>query len=364
MSTQPRILITPRVESLAFASTSTARASHPSTLAELADDAAGGHVGQRMTLGRVTGTGAYAWYYWPSNARHLVVRASVSARGTYSTGHAVALALTATDGTHTAATAADGIPDDIGGSGSTLLFPAVGAETLPRAQSLAHYEWTISVEALASVLTAGDEWRVDVAVTCDATVYLEHLQIEELPRWLVDDAESYGQLPQVYLPRGLVVDGTPLGLPRLGETLRAAYFGSLRTYHAMTRARATPWSTTSSTWTTLAQDVEPGTGPVSYAARGRRLRSGTDVRVRWRVRYRITGASVGDVAQLRLVTGASGSPYAATLTDVSGLWTDLRTKTAYLKTSGVDRFDALHWQARTDAGTLQLHARTVVDHPL
>lgn len=362
MTTTPRILITPRVESQAYASTVTAHATHPAVLAELADDAAGGHPSQRATLTRTTG-GTFAFYYTRSAARHLVVRASVSAKGTYNPAHAVTIALTFDDGAGHTVAASPQIPDGLTATAS--LTPVTGSASLARANTVAHYEWVLSVTAIAAVLVGGNDWRIDAVVTCGGTTYLEHFQIEELPRWLVDDAETYGQVPGVYLPRGLVVDGDPLGLQRIGATLREAYFNGLRCYHAMARPTSSPWSTSSTTYATLDHDLEPGTGPIVHVMRPRRMRGATECRVRARLRYRtVAMGAPGDKAFVRLHTGSASSPFTASLSNTSGAWTDATVLVGYLKTTSADRLEALHWQAKVDSGSVELCTRYVLDYPV
>ena len=89
------------------------------------------------------------------------------------------------------------------------------------------------------------------------------------------------------------------------------------------------------------------------------MRGTTAARVRLFARYRITGASPGDKGYLRLTTGAGA--YADVLTDVSGAWVDAAPLTAYLSTTGGT--DTLAFDAKRDAGTLEVSARLVVDDP-
>ena len=135
---------------------------------------------------------------------------------------------------------------------------------------------------------------------------------------------------------------------------------SRRTYHASSIDEATPWTTTSGSYATLTGDAEPGGAAIKSVVRGRRMRAGTDCRVRFRVRYKTTGGGDGSI---RLHTGGS-SPYTLSLPDTGGAWADSDLGVGYLKTSATDLLDTLWWDAKTTAGTLSVSARCVWDHPL
>lgn len=362
MTSRSRLLVTPAIEAQTFASRATARASHPFTLAELVDDAASGHCGQRWTLSR-KGSGTYHGFYESSStAEWLIVRASVSRKGTWTYGAGAELVLTATDGTHTASSLADGIPDGL--RGGVVHTPSPDALSFPRSRTVGTVRWAINLATLRGVLTSSTTWRFKLVATVGATAYLEHFQIEEAPRLIVDTAEAFGQLPLDYLPRGVIQDGAT-GLQRLGVTLEHAFDKSLRTYHSACRPEASPWSTTSAVYAPLAQDTEPGGVAISHVVRGRKMRGTQDCRVRLHLRYRTVGMTlITDKAFVRLYTGGSGSPYTATLTDTAGAWTDATPLTAYIKTSAGDYLDSLHFGAKTDSGTLEVSARTILDYPV
>jgi hypothetical protein len=361
MTTEPRILFTPRVESQAFASGTTARAHHGYVLAELVNDATGGHPGQRFGIGQRTAGGTYHWFYRRTTvARHLVVRAVVATNGgTYTAGHGAVLTLTVTDGTNTVSTTPT-IPPGLDG-GDT--WQPINTTAL-RTETFAHYEWTMSLDALAATLTASDNWRVKLVATVGATAFLESFQAEELPRWLVDTADSYGQIPTDYLPRGVIRDGAT-GLQRIWATARVGYTDALRTYHAQVRPEADPWSSTSTAaYEPLGGDIESGTTPITYVCRPRRMRGTTRCKVRWRLRYRTVGmSSVSHTASVQLLTGHASSPFAVTLADTAGTWTDTAAQTAYLITDGTDRLDTISFLAKTQSGTLEVSSRWVADDP-
>lgn len=357
MTTQPRLLVTPSLDAQTFASRTTARSSHPFTLAELSNDAAGGHPAQRWALSR---KGSGTWHtFWESSsvATWLLVRAVVSIKGAGSLSDTTTLTLTATDGTSTATTQAHGIPDGLRGD-STILLP-IGARSAPRAEVLTTRLWAVSLAELRAVLSAATLWRFKLVGVVGTAHYLESFTIEEASRFAIDTADTYGQLPQSYLPRGLVVDGDPGGLTRIGATLEAAFDLSRRTYHASSIDEATPWTTSATSYATLSGDAEPGGAAIQSVVRGRRMRVGTDCRVRFRVRYKTTA---GQTASIRLHTGVA--TYTLALGDTSGAWADSDVEVAYLKTSGVGYLDTIYWSAKCTGGTLSVSARTVWDHPL
>lgn len=357
MTVQSRALVTPVLDLQAFASRATARSVHAFTLAELADDAASGHPGQRWTLSRRESGTFHGFYESDTTAAWLVVRAVLTVKGGPNPADVSTLALTIDDGTTVANTLADGIPDGLRADRSFHIPPLTAARR--RHEVLNGHRWVLSLATLRSVLSASTRWRFSLAATIATSHYLESFAIEEVSRFAVDTADSYGQLPQSYLPRGVVQDGDPGGLPRIGATLEAAFDQSRRTYHASSIDEATPWTTTSTSYATLTGDAEPGGAALSYVTRGRRMRGATDCRVRFRVRYKTTA---GQTASIRLHTGVS--TYTLALGDTSGAWADSDLAVGYLKTSGVGYLDAISWDAKTTAGTLSVSARGVWDHPL
>lgn len=368
MTARPRSLGAPVLDLQAFASRATARSAHAFTLADLADEAAGGHLSQRFALSRVE-SGTFSWFYESdSAARFLVVRAATSLKGVvWSASVGATLALTVTDGTNVANTLVEGIPDGLRADVSLLVPPPQGLDpiyslTALRMSSAGRGRWVLDLDTLRGVISAGSRWRFQL-VTAATTAYVESFVVEEVPRFLVDTADDYGQFPEDYLPRAYVVDGDR-GLARIAATLEAAYDLSLATYHAMAVDPATPWSTTSTSFAALSGDAEPGGAPVQYANRPRVLRGSTRDRVRFALRYRTVGmATPADVATVRLNTGATGSPFDATLPDTAGVWTDCASKTAYLDVTDPSRLDTITWEAKTESGTLEVVARTVWRYP-
>jgi len=356
----PRIIPgTPRLDASTFAVGHTAQGSHGFALADLADDAAVGHPSQRITLPRTTGATFHGWYTATDVvrlARVTVVSAWRGAAGTWVAGDGVRVELSATDGTATVSSSSTLIPPQFRPTPDTMQ-PAYPAST--RVSSAAAHSVVWDVGALAATLDRSLPWRFTFTVTCDATAVCEAVTVEELPRWIVDDALAAGIIPTHYQPRAIIDAGTQ-SFARINTTTRWAYYHTPRTFHCGSPGETDPYVTTSTSYTSLGGDTDDGAARVwtvrPYILRGA---SSTGCRAQWTVRYRITGASSGDKAYVRLTTGAG--TYTLTLADVSGAWTDASPATAYLSTASTK--DTLAFTAKVDAGTLSLSARQVWSYP-
>lgn len=358
MSRRPLTLLCPVVDPGAFATARTARAAHAVTLARLALDAAGGHPSQRITIPRTTGGTYHAFYQAADGRRYLAVRATLARRGAYTSGDGVTIALAITDGTTTVAATDPEIPEGLDGTTDHQLG-ALASTSLSRWTTATHLEWWLSVDDLldAGLLTSA-RWRLTFTITCDATIAVEVLSVEEVPRFSVDETEPFGQHADTdFLPRG-VIDS--YRLPRINATLRWAYVHGRRTYHQSVRPEADPWTVTSATWASIPGDSESAGVPRVYRVRPLEVRGAAadGTRVRVRVRYKTSGAADG---YIRLTTGGSAAPYAITLPGTSGAWADSAEVNGYLDTSGDT--DDLTWESKVDGGTLSLCTRWVGDDP-
>lgn len=359
MTTAPRTLTTPALEAQTFAIRRTARASHPHALADLANDAAGGHPAQRATITRTTG-GTFQLFYQPTTvARFLRVTAVVAQNGSsYTAGHAATLDLSVRDGTSTVASSDASIPyglkADVGHRPAAvgLFWTVSGANELT---------WWLDVDELvAAGLDASLLWRLTVVVACDATVAVELVQVEEAPRMLVDTAEAWGQIPTDYQPRGLIQDGAN-GLQRIGTTARVARVEGIRTYHALVVPESAPWTITSTSFAAWPGDTESAGVARKWIVRARKIRgTASECRARYVIRYRTAGMAGADKATVRLHTGSAGTPYDLDLTDLTGAWTTSSAKTVYLPVSGDT---TLYWEAKVTAGSCEIVARPVYDYP-
>lgn len=347
------IQATPRLELRTTAARLTAQASHAAALAALTNDAALGHHGQRSTVTRTLG-GVFHSFYQPGITRWLRVTIAVAFRGLTWAGDGVTVALSITDGINTVLASDTRLPAAL--RGLDALLP--GGTNPNRMSSLRTAVVLVDVATLFSTLDVTAVWRLTWTVTVGATTVCEGITCEELPRLVVDDTSDAGVLTTFASPRAPILAGDAT-FRRVETSLAWAYDHVLHTYHAATPGEADPFVTTSGTYAPMGQDSDDGAERV-HCVRPRIVRGpSVTARVRWRCRYRITGASMGDLGFLRLVTGAG--TYVLTLTDVSGSWTDSPVETAYLLTSSAK--DTLRFRAKVDAGTLEVSARTVWDHP-
>lgn len=349
-------LRTPYVDLATFANTLTARASHAQALALLVSDAAGGHPRQRAVIDRTTG-GTYHVMLARGVARWILVRIAVAHDGTYTGTDRVDLELTLSDGTTTITSADSRVPDGL--KADTDMAPPVVVAT-GRLDVLATRAWVIDLAAFETGGTSlsGNRWTLTFDVTRSGTNTLcESLTVEELPRWVIDDADDYGALPELYLQRGIIVDSAT-GVQRLGDTHEFAYTHGVRTYHQMVRDEADPWQITSASSVSWPGDEESAGVGRKYSCRARTMRGATDPQIAFRVRYRITGASGSDAGEVTL-SWPTGSASLA-LTDISGSWAEAEG-TATLDATTPEQ--QITWKGRVDAGTLEICARTVFDDP-
>jgi hypothetical protein len=361
MSTAARTLTTPRIEARQFAVQVTARAAHVATLAELANDAAGGRPSQRMTLPRTTVSSTYTTYWIPTTVpRFLRITALFTASVAGIFNGATLKLSSIDDGTasvpYSDAAIADGLKADVSYiSGYSTAAPS-------RLGDGARVVWYLDLDTLSSTLDiTAAWWRFVWNVTVTSPAELEHLTVDELPRFLVDTAETFGQIPSAdYRPRGLVIDGAA-GLQRLWPTIRTGHMSGLRTYHAMARRDVDAWLVTATAPATFGGSDEESAGVAAlYRVRPRAMRPGVDTRVRFFLRYKLTGASSGNTATVTLTTGAGA--YSVTLSDVSGSWAESAVTTAYLLAGDED---TIAWTAKVSNGASTLHivSRVVVDDP-
>lgn len=361
MTTDARTLTTPRIEARTTAVQVTARSGHAATLAELANDAAGGHPSQRMTLPRTVASGTYATYWIPTAVpRFLRVTALFTSSAVAGFAGALLKLSSVDDGTASVPYSDAAIADGLKGDVPYVSGYSTGAPS--RLGDGARIVWYLDLDALDATLDlTAPWWRFVWNVTVTSPAELEHLTVDELPRFLVDTSEAFGQIPSTdYRPRGLVIDGAG-GLQRLWPTIRTGHMSGLRTYHAMCRRDVDAWLCTSTSFATLGGSDEESAGVAAlYRVRPRAMRPGVDTRVRYVLRYKLVGASPGDTATVRLTTGAG--TYDATLSDASGSWAESSVTTAYLL-AGTE--DTIAWTAKVSNGasTLHLVSRVVVDYP-
>lgn len=343
MTTRPRDLTTPALYSQTRPSRGTAQASQSSALAELANDAAGGHPAQRATVLRTVG-GTYHCYIWPdTTAIYYAVRVTASWR-TAPVFNASSVTLAVTDGTTTVGPGASVyLPRN-------LLAPIHPGVSGARLDDFETREVFVQRDSLiAAGLSPSVPWRFTFVVTTVAT-YVEAIEIAEVSRFATDTADTYGADPDYYQPRSIIDDN----VVAIGATLEAAHDLQRRTYHAVSLDEGAHDDVTSGTYAPIPGSQLESAGVASRWQVRPRLMGGVP-EVQFGVRYRTTGAHTGGV---RITTGAG--TYTLTLPTTSGAWVDDFTGVGYLAQTTTDE---IYWEAFSSAGTLHIASYWIVETP-
>lgn len=343
MTTRPRDLTTPALYSQTRPSRGTAQASQSSALAELANDAAGGHPAQRATVLRTVG-GTYHCYIWPdTTAIYYAVRVTASWR-TAPVFNASSVTLAVTDGTTTVGPGASVyLPRN-------LLAPIHPGVSGARLDDFETREVFVQRDSLiAAGLSPSVPWRFTFVVTTVAT-YVEAIEIAEVSRFATDTADTYGADPDYYQPRSIIDDN----VVAIGATLEAAHDLQRRTYHAVSLDEGAHDDVTSGTYAPIPGSQLESAGVASRWQVRPRLMGGVP-EVQFGVRYRTTGAHTGGV---RITTGAG--TYTLTLPTTSGAWVDDFTGVGYLAQTTTDE---IYWEAFSSAGSLSITSYWIVETP-
>ena len=343
MTTRPRDLTTPALYSQTRPSRGTAQASQSSALAELANDAAGGHPAQRATVLRTVG-GTYHCYIWPdTTAIYYAVRVTASWR-TAPVFNASSVTLAVTDGTTTVGPGASVyLPRN-------LLAPIHPGVSGARLDDFETREVFVQRDSLiAAGLSPSVPWRFTFVVTTVAT-YVEAIEIAEVSRFATDTADTYGADPDYYQPRSIIDDN----VVAIGATLEAAHDLQRRTYHAVSLDEGAHDDVTSSTYAPIPGSQLESAGVASRWQVRPRLMGGVPT-VQFGVRYRTTGAHTGGV---QITTGAG--TYSITLPTTGGAWVDNFTGVGYLAQAATDE---IHWDAFSSAGSLSIASYWIVETP-
>lgn len=343
MTTRSRDLTTPALYSQTRPSRGTAQASQSSALADLANDAAGGHPAQRATVLRTVG-GTYHCYIWPdTTAIYYAVRVTASWK-TAPVFNASTVTLAVTDGTTTVGPGASPyLPRDI----LLPISPGVSGARLDDFTTVTVYVQRDSL--VAAGLSLAVPWRFTFVVTTVAT-YVEAIEIAEVSRFATDTADTYGADPDYYQPRSIIDDN----VVAIGATLEAAHDLQRRTYHALSLDEGTHDNVTSGTYAPIPGSQLESAGVATQWQVRPRLMGGVPT-VQFGVRYRTTGAYTGGV---RITTGAG--TYSLALPTTTGAWADLFTGVGYLAQAATDE---IHWDAFSSAGTLSITSYWIVETP-
>lgn len=343
MTTRSRDLTTPALFSQTRPSRGTAQASQSSALAEIANDAAGGHPAQRATVLRTVG-GTYHCYIWPdTTAIYYAVRATASWR-TAPVFNAASVTLAVTDGTTTVGPGASVyLPRN-------LLAPIHPGVSGARLDDFETREVFVQRDSLvAAGLSPSVPWRFTFVVTTVAT-YVEAIEIAEVSRFATDTADTYGANPDYYQPRSIIDDN----VVAIGATLEAAHDLQRRTYHAVSLDDGAHDDVTSGTYAPIPGSQLESAGVASRWQVRPRLMGGVP-EVQFGVRYRTTGAHTGGV---RITTGAG--TYTLALAATGGAWVDDFTGVGYLAQATTDE---IYWEAFSSAGTMHITSYWIVETP-
>lgn len=215
-------------------------------------------------------------------------------------------------------------------------------------------EGYLDLDALAGTLS-DPSWSLEFAVAAPTgtTSTIDLIEVFEMPRAIVDSADTYGMLSGAVMPgRPLVAgDVTEDGIARLRQTLTGARLAQ-RTYVQEcfgpddTTATLVP-RTTSATYAALSELDEGGGVAVSWVFRVRTVAgaSGGEV-ARARFRYLVSG---GGTAYVRTTTGIS--TYDTTgLTSATWAWSDWVAVS--LKANATGHLETVSFKGKTSAGTL------------
>ena len=343
MTTRHRDLTTPVLYSQTRPSRGTAQASQSAALAELANDAAGGHPAQRATVLRTIG-GTFHCFIWPdTTAIYYAVRVTASWK-TAPVFNASTVTLAVTDGTTTVGPGASPyLPRDL----LAPISPGVSGARLDDFTTRTVYVQRDSL--VAAGLSPSVPWRFTFVVSTVAT-YVEAIEIAEVSRFATDTADTYGADPDYYQPRSIIDDN----VVSIGATLEAAYDLQRRTYHAVSLDEAAPDSVTATSYAPIPGSQLESAGVATLWEVRPRLMGGVPT-VQFGVRYRTTGAHTGGV---RITTGAG--TYSITLPTTGGAWVDDFTGVGYLAQAATDE---IHWDAFSSAGTLSIASYWIVETP-
>lgn len=362
MTTENRSPSCPALDAQTFATRFTARSAHARALAAVVNSAALDHPSQRCTITRTTG-GVYRTLYQPSElVRYLQIRLTVARVGTYTAGHGVRITLSVTDGAVTVSTTPQ-IHAELDASPATTEYG--GGLVSARLGEMGAARWYLDVRGLvAAGLNASAVWTLKWSITCDATAAVEMLQVEEVTRFSVDTADGGGALIGDYLTRRAIKGGAR-AVERLEATARRGYLYSLRAYHHVAAPEAAPATISGSTsFVSVPSPWADGAGAeAEWEVRPRRIKTTSDeCPIRFGCWYATAGAFG---ATLRLLTGASGSPFDLTLPGTSGAIALVTTGAGFLDTSASPMRDTLRWQAKVGnvAEDLDLFTLWAVDAP-
>jgi hypothetical protein len=285
-------------------------------------------------------------------------------------GDQLSVSLTVDDGTLTVGPVNAKIPIAFQGNAIPLSLAAVF--TNPAGMTLGGEGWidiSTSSTGLANVLTASDDWTFTftIARPVGTVAYVDRIEGGEIPAGLVSDIEALGATVGPLNPGNPITAGSAAasgnGWERIMATLQGAIAAPVEylTLAWMADITATIPKTSSAAFAALTNFSESAGVPIVFRVRVRPMTvvappgTAAGEAARFRVLYWVAG---GGTAQVRVNTGATGSPYAATgLTGAA--WTWSAWTACALPTDGTDQVARLTFEAKTSAGTVYLAAVVV-----
>lgn len=273
-------------------------------------------------------------------------------------GDSLSVELTITDALGNSVGPSDSrIPQYFRGEARSYIEWSTGHPGLPDAGG----SGILDLDALAVDLV-DPSWSFEfvVARPTGTLLFVDLIHMRELARSIVDTSETYGCDPADYQPGQPIAAGSvsTLGTERLAKTIEGAIAATpdVLVLGWVDDTSATIPKTTSATYAALTNLTQSGTTPMRWRVPVRPMLvaappgDATGETGRWRVRYSVSGGGTADV---QLLTGSSGSPYAITgLT--GGTWQWSAWQDCRLPTDATDQIAALSLKARTSAGTVYI----------
>lgn len=333
--TSPRIAIPP---------TAAEMLQHADCVNGAALDDMAGHFGTSPILD----SGTWSWSYTRTpQARYLCLRAIIAATApvTAPGTDTVTLDVTLSDGTNSLTSSSAVIPR--GFKGETHLCPT---NYLGAGHDGLHITGWIGLDDADDTLTASSDWIVTVVVTLVGGAQVQVVHGWEAPCFVIDDAVSgRGTLLGTFGRDAEIVD-TPSGTEALVDTDDAAV-------RAQRTIMSTAWRQQIADSTETPNCTATSYGAISLLDEGgaacalrtfaRALPDPTtgEVPIRFRVLYRFSGGAGTETGNVRLATGAAGSPWATSALGYTTSW----TWSPWIDAAHLSGADTCTWTARVSA---------------
>lgn len=260
------------------------------------------------------------------------------------------------------------IPMAFQGTAHPVTLSLASIFTNPAGMTLGGEGW-LDLAALSApgVLDNSDDWTFTFTITrpVGTVAVVDRIEGFEVPRGTISDADAVGALAGPLNPGNAITAGstTTDGWERIMATVQAA-IAAPPEYLSLAWINdigATIPKTSSATHAALTNFEESAGVAIVFRVRVRPMTvvappgTAAGEAARFRVLYYVAG---GGSAEVRIHTGATGSPYTATgLTGASWRWS--AWVACALPTNGTDQVARLTFDAKTSAGTVYLAAIVV-----